>query len=63
MKIRTHLYKPARKTLISMETYFLSITCGSFQKLHRSSKVISLISLITFLQQENKMNHDFAKTA
>ena len=49
---RTHLYKPARKTIISMETYFLHLLLvvvfkRCTDKWHRSSiKVISLISLI-----------------
>ena len=49
-----------------METYFFySLLVVAFKsctdKLHRLREVMSLITLIIFLQQENKMNKDFAK--
>ena len=59
IKIRTHLYKPARKTIISMETFFYLLLVVAFKsctdKWHRSSKVGSLISLI-FFSASRKLN-------
>ena len=66
IKTRTHLYKPARKTIISMETSFFNLLLviafkSCTDKWHRSSKVISLISLIIFFASRKLNEQRFRK--